>query len=69
MQPNYSYVAGAFAAGGISNLYHPAGDRGAGLTIANGFLNVGAHAFDNLVREFLLRKLTPKVPAYAQGKQ
>ena len=44
MQPNYSYVAGAFAAGGISNLYHPAGDRGAGLTIANGFLNVGAHA-------------------------
>ncbi len=68
MQPNYSYVAGAFAAGGISNLYHPAGDRGVGLTIGNGFLNVGAHAVDNLVREFLLRKLTPKVPAYAQGK-
>jgi hypothetical protein len=68
MQPNYSYVAGAFAAGGISNLYHPASDRGAGLTIGNGFLNVGAHAVDNLVREFLLRKLTPKVPAYAQGK-
>ena len=68
MQPNYSYVLGAFAAGGISNLYHPAGDRGAGLTIANGFLNVGAHALDNLVREFLLRKLTPKVPDYAQGQ-
>ncbi len=41
MQPNYSYVLGSFAAGGLSNLYHPAGDRGAGLTIGNGFLNVG----------------------------
>jgi hypothetical protein len=68
MQPNYSYVAGAFISGGISNLYHSAGDRGVGLTVGNGFLNVGAHALDNLVREFLLRKLTPKVPDYAQGK-
>ena len=68
MQPNYSYVLGSFAAGGLSNLYHPAGDRGAGLTIGNGFLNVGAHAIDNLAREFLFRKLTPKVPGYAQGK-
>ncbi len=68
MQPNYSYVLGSFAAGGLSNLYHPAADRGAALTIGNGFLNVGAHAIDNLAREFLFRKLTPKVPAYAQGK-
>jgi hypothetical protein len=68
LQPNYSYVLGAFAAGGISNLYHPASDSGVGLTIGNGFLNVGTHALDNLVREFLLRKLTPKVPGYAQGK-
>jgi hypothetical protein len=68
MQPNYSYVLGSFAAGGISNLYHPAGDRGVSLTISNGFLNVGAHAIDNLAREFLFRKLTPKVPDYAHGK-
>jgi hypothetical protein len=68
MQPNYSYVLGSFAAGGISNIYHPAGDRGVGLTVGNGFLNVGAHAIDNLAREFLFRKLTPKVPDYAQGK-
>jgi hypothetical protein len=68
LQPNYSYVLGSFAAGGLSNLYHPAGDRGVGLTIGNGFLNVGAHAIDNLAREFLFRKLTPKVPDYAQGK-
>jgi hypothetical protein len=68
MQPNYSYVLGSFAAGGISNLYHPTGDRGAGLTIGNGFLNVATHAIDDLAREFLFRKLTPKVPDYAQGK-
>jgi hypothetical protein len=68
LEPNYSYVVGAFASGGISNLYHPAGDRGLGLTVGNGFLNVGAHALDNLVREFVLRRLTPKVPDYAQGK-
>jgi hypothetical protein len=68
MQPNYSYVLGSFAAGGISNLYHPAGDRGAGLTIGNGFLNVAAHGVDNLAREFLFRRLTPKVPDYAQGR-
>jgi hypothetical protein len=68
MQPNYSYVLGSFAAGGISNLYHPASDRGAGLTIGNGFLNVAMHALDNLGREFVFRKLTPKVPDYAQGK-
>jgi hypothetical protein len=68
LQPNYSYVLGSFAAGGISNLYHPASDRGVGLTIGNGFLNVAAHALDNLGREFVFRKLTPKVPNYAQGK-
>ena len=68
MEPNYSYVLGSFAAGGISNLYHPASDRGVGLTIGNGFLNVATHALDNLGREFVFRKLTPKVPDYAQGK-
>jgi hypothetical protein len=68
LQPNYSYVLGSFAAGGLSNLYHPASDRGVGLTIGNGFLNIAAHALDNLGREFVFRKLTPKVPDYAQGK-
>jgi hypothetical protein len=31
-QPNYSNVLGNIAAGGISNLYYPSTDRGAGLT-------------------------------------
>ena len=68
LQPNYSYILGSFAAGGIANAYHPAGDRGARLTIDNALLNIAGHAADNLVREFILRKLTPKVPSYATGK-
>lgn len=34
--PNYGNVAGNFIAGGISNLYYPANDRGVELTFARG---------------------------------
>ena len=67
-QPNYSHVLGSFAAGGLSNLYHPAGDRGVALTLSNGLIETAGSAVDNLVREFLSRKLTPNVPDSAQGK-
>jgi hypothetical protein len=67
-QPNYSHVLGSFAAGGIANLYHPAGDRGVGLTLGNGLIDTAGNAANNLVREFLLRRLTPKVPDYEKGK-
>ncbi len=67
-QPNYSFVGGVFATGAISNVYHDAGDRGVGLTIRNGFIQIGGRAADNLLREFLLRKITPKVPAYEHGR-
>ncbi len=68
LQPNYSHVLGNLAAGGMSNLYHPAGDRGAMLTIDNALIGTAADAVSNVVREFLLRKLTPQVPVYANGK-
>ncbi len=62
-QPNYSNVLGNFAAGGISNLYYPPQDRdGAGLTMENGAIGVGASAIANIFQEFIIRKLTPKVP-------
>jgi Carboxypeptidase regulatory-like domain len=67
-EPNYSHVLGSFAAGGIANLYHPAGDRGVGLTLGNGLIDTAGNAANNLVREFLLRRLTPKVPDYEKGK-
>jgi hypothetical protein len=67
-EPNYSHVLGNFAAAGISNLYRSPEDRSASLTIRNGFIITGSNAVGNLVREFILRKLTPKVPDYARGK-
>jgi hypothetical protein len=68
VEPNYSHVLGSFAAGGISNLYHPAGDRGVSLTLSNGLIETAGSAADNLLREFLLRKITRNVPDRDQGK-
>ncbi len=69
LQPNYSYVLGSFASGAIANAYYPAASRGLGLTIGNGFLNIAGHAADDLVREFVLRGLTPGVPATSTGQR
>jgi hypothetical protein len=62
-QANYSSIIGSLAAGGISNLYYPEQDRnGAGLTFENAAVGIGANAVSNLFQEFLIRKLTRKVP-------
>ena len=61
-QPNYSNVLGSLAAGGLSNLYYPEQDRnGAGLTLENGAIGVGATAISNLFQEFIVKKLTPRL--------
>ena len=57
-QPNYSLVVGNFSAAALSNLYYPASDRGASLVIFNGLASVGADAASNLLREFILKKIT-----------
>jgi hypothetical protein len=68
-QANYSNILGSLAAGGLSNLYYPAQDRdGAGLTVENAIVGIGATAIANLFQEFLIRKLTPKVPNYDPAK-
>lgn len=60
-QPNYSNVLGSLAAGGMSNLYYPDQDRnGAGLTLENAAIGLGATAISNLFQEFIVKKLTPK---------
>jgi len=62
-QPNYSNMLGSLAAGGISNLYYPAQDRdGVGLTFENAAIGIGATGVANLFQEFVVRKLTPKLP-------
>ncbi len=65
-QVNYSNILGNLAAGGISNLYYPAQNRGTALTFANAAIGIGATAAANVVEEFLWRKLTPNIPKHDQ---
>ena len=59
-QPNYSNVAGSFASAGISYLYYPQSDRnGAGLVMQNSLIRLGEIAFEGVLQEFLIRRLTP----------
>jgi hypothetical protein len=66
-QPNYSGILGSLAAGGISNLYYPAHDRGAGLTFENTLIGIGTTAAANILQEFVIRKLTPNIPDHDPG--
>jgi hypothetical protein len=52
-QPGYSNILGNLAAGGISNLYYPASDRGFGLTVERGMTVTAEGAFGNLLQEFV----------------
>jgi hypothetical protein len=61
-QPNYSGIGGSLAAGGVSNLYYPASDRGAALIFENTLIGIGENAATNLLQEFLIRKLTSNLP-------
>jgi hypothetical protein len=61
-QPNYSNVLGTFAAGGISNAYYPANDRGFGLTMENSLIGLAAGGGTALLQEFLIRKISRGVP-------
>ncbi len=64
-QPNYSAVIADLAGGGISNLYYPAANRnGVSLTFENTGLDFAGSAIQNLFQEFVVRKLTPKLPHY-----
>ena len=68
LQPNYSHILGSFAAAGISNLYKAPEDRQAGLTLRNGLIITAVSAAENVMREFLFRRLTPSVPPFQNGK-
>ena len=67
-KPNYSRVLGHFSAAAISNLYYPAADRGARLVLLNGLATTGADAVGNLIREFVLKGITSRVPQGANGQ-
>jgi hypothetical protein len=66
--PNYSNVLGNFSASAISELYYPPSDRGASLFLVNGLADTAADAAANLIREFVLKKITTHVPKSADGQ-
>ncbi len=68
LEPNYSHVLGSFTAAGVSNIYRVPSDRQAGLTFRNGLIITASGAVVNVMREFISRKLTSTVPAFANGK-
>jgi hypothetical protein len=52
-QPAFSKILGSFAAGGISNLYYPSPNRGAGLTVERGSLVIAERAASEMLDEFM----------------
>jgi len=64
-QPNYSGLLGGLAAGGISDLYYPSSNRsGVELTFTNALIGTAEGALQNLAQEFIVRRLTPKLPKF-----
>ena len=61
-QPNYSFVAGNFISGAVSNLYYPKQDRGLAITLDNGLIATAMGATGALAEEFLLRTFTRGAP-------
>ncbi len=69
-QPNYSNVGGAFASAGISYLYYPESDRnGAGLVFRNSAIRLGEMAFEGVLQEFVIRRLTPRLKKRASDQR
>jgi Carboxypeptidase regulatory-like domain len=68
-QFNYSGLLGGLASGGISNLYYPPKDRGAGLVFEDEGIGIGAAAVSNLIQEFIIPKLTPNLPNHRAAAQ
>lgn len=67
-QPNYSGILGGIAAGSISNLYYPASSRsGVDVTFENALIGTGEGALQNLFQEFVVRRLTPRLPHHGPG--
>ena len=61
-QPNYSFILGSIAVGGISNLYVPASNRNsAALVFQNALIRIGQGSLGGVLQEFLIKRLTPHV--------
>jgi hypothetical protein len=57
---NFPEILGDLSAAALSNAYFPANERGVNLVLINGFGDVGGNMVSNLVREFLLNRVTSR---------
>jgi len=67
-QMNYSEIFGDFTSAAIANAYSAPSDRNLGTTLQNGAILVGGDALEDVLLEFLSRKLTHHIPPGAHGK-
>ena len=58
-QPNYSSIGGDLATGAIANAYYPSSNRGPGLVFQGALISTGGRMVNDLIQEFILRRLTP----------
>ncbi|HEV2644793.1 MAG TPA: carboxypeptidase-like regulatory domain-containing protein [Acidobacteriaceae bacterium] len=59
-QPDYSGIGGGAMASALSNLYYPAVNRsGTRLILEGTAIGIGASALQNVIQQFLVRRLTP----------
>lgn len=57
---NFAQILGGLSAAALSNLYFPKDERGVNLVLINGFGDLGGNMLDNLIREFILNRLTSR---------
>ena len=55
---NFPQILGGLSAAALSNAYFPAQERGLNLVLINGLGDLGGNMVDNLIREFLLSRVT-----------
>jgi Carboxypeptidase regulatory-like domain len=59
-QPNYSFILGSIATGGVSDALLPAKARGGpGLVFQNALIRIGQGSLGGILQEFVVRHLTP----------
>jgi len=58
-QPNYSSIGGDLATGAIANAYFPSSNRGLGLVFQGTLISTGGRMVNDLLQEFIFRRLTP----------
>ena len=69
--PNYSNILGNLAAGGISNIYHPAAERGVGLTFQRTGVVMAECALGSVFVEFwpdISSRLSRRRPKPGKGE-